>query len=275
MRDWIRTRFAQTPIGWAACTLPVLVGLAVALVGLSYVLATLLLLLAVAAPVLALFMRFVQRQKSVDARYKAIIDQASDGIVIVDAETQALLYSNAAFLTRLGYTADDVQALTVRDIFIDDSEIAEAAQARLRDVHSQMASNMPLRCKDGSRIDMEVRCNALDVDGRDLHAYVTHDVSLRRKIEQQLIENQNRLDRMAHHDQLTGLPNRHYLAAFLPDAIAAARAASSMLGVVFLDLDRFKHINSSTSMILAAMKPATNCFRKSRPACDPWCANPT
>jgi diguanylate cyclase (GGDEF)-like protein/PAS domain S-box-containing protein len=193
----------------------------------------------------ARFTRVGQRRKSVDACYKAIIDQASDGIVIIDAETQAVVYSNPAFLSRLGYTADDVPALTMRDIFVDDPEMAAAAQALLRDAHSQMASNMPLRCKDGSRIDMEVRCNALDVEGRDLHAYVTHDVSLRRKVEQQLIENQNRLDRMAHHDQLTGLPNRHYLAAFLPDAIAAAQAASTMLGVVFLDLDRFKHINDT------------------------------
>jgi diguanylate cyclase (GGDEF)-like protein len=90
-----------------------------------------------------------------------------------------------------------------------------------------------------------VRCNALDVDGRDVLAYVTHDVSLRRKAEQQLIENQQRLDRMAHHDQLTGLPNRHYLTAFLPQAIDEARAENTMLGVVFLDLDRFKHINDT------------------------------
>jgi diguanylate cyclase (GGDEF)-like protein len=50
---------------------------------------------------------------------------------------------------------------------------------------------------------------------------------------------------MAHHDQLTGLPNRHYLTAFLPQAIEEAKAANTMLGVVFLDLDRFKHINDT------------------------------
>src|SRR6202034_2970850 len=83
------------------------------------------------------------------------------------------------------------------------------------------------------------------VDGRDVLAYVTHDVSLRRKAEQQLIDNQQRLDKMAHHDQLTGLPNRHYLTAFLPQAIEEAKAANTMLGVVFLDLDRFKHINDT------------------------------
>jgi diguanylate cyclase (GGDEF)-like protein len=108
-----------------------------------------------------------------------------------------------------------------------------------------MALNMQQRCKSGALVDVEVRCNTLHVDGRDVLAYVTHDVSVRRKAEQQLIENQQRLDRMAHHDQLTGLPNRHYLATFLPQAIAEAKESATMIGVVFLDLDRFKHINDT------------------------------
>jgi diguanylate cyclase (GGDEF)-like protein/PAS domain S-box-containing protein len=192
-----------------------------------------------------MFKRHVRRQESVDARYKAIIDQANDGIVIVDALTQQVLYTNPAFLERLGYTDLEAQALTLRDIFADGNASPESVLARLRESSSQMALSMQHRCKNGSLIDVEVRCNALDVDGRNVRAYVTHDVSLRRKAEQQLIENQNRLDRMAHHDQLTGLPNRHYLSAFLPEAIAAATAANTMLGVVFIDLDRFKHINDT------------------------------
>ena len=201
----------------------------------------------IAAAVIAwiAFKSHVQRQESADSRYKAIIDQANDGVVIVDAQTQAVLYTNPAFLERLGYTGAETQALTLRDIFADGDAMPESVLTRLRGANSQMALNMQHRCKNGYLIDIEVRCNALDVDGRDVLAYVTHDVSLRRKAEQQLIENQHRLDRMAHHDQLTGLPNRHYLAAFLPNAIAEAQAAASMLGVVFLDLDRFKHINDT------------------------------
>lgn len=177
--------------------------------------------------------------------YKAIIDQANDGIVIVHAESQSVLYANPAFSSRLGYTGAEVRALSLRDIFADGAATPDNVLTRLRGANSQMALNMQLRCKNGSFIDIEVRCSALDADGSEVLAYVTHDVSLRRKAEQQLIENQHRLDRMAHHDQLTGLPNRHYLSAFLPDAIAAARAASTILGVVFLDLDRFKHINDT------------------------------
>jgi diguanylate cyclase (GGDEF)-like protein/PAS domain S-box-containing protein len=211
----------------------------------SSIIAGLCVLAAIIFAALMASTRRADRPKSPDARFKAIIDQANDGIVIVDAATQELLYTNAAFLGRLGYTKDEAQTLTLRDILADGPATAESILARLRASNSQMAMNMQQRCKNGSLIDTEVRCNAVDTDGGDVLALVTHDVSLRRKAEQQLIENQHRLDRMAHHDQLTGLPNRHYLTAFLPEAIAEALASGTMLGVVFLDLDRFKHINDT------------------------------
>ena len=214
----------------------------------AYALAALLVLLVVVAVVTVVIVgmrRYFRHQRSVDARYKALIDQANDGIVIVDASKHQVLYSNPAFLSRLGYTNEEAQLLTLSDIFADGNSTPESVLARLIDADSQMAINMQQRCKNGSFFDTEVRCNALDVDGRDVLAYVTHDVSLRRKAEQQLIENQQRLDKMAHHDQLTGLPNRHHLTAFLPRAIEEARVAHTMLGVVFLDLDRFKHINDT------------------------------
>jgi len=207
--------------------------------------AALLALLAIVALAIVAVRRYFRHQRSVDARYKALIDQANDGIVIVDANTHHVLYTNPAFLNRLGYTNEEAQLLSLPEIFTDGTASPDSVLARLIGADSHMAITMQQRCKNGSFFDTEVRCNALDVDGRDVLAYVTHDVSLRRKAEQQLIENQQRLDKMAHHDQLTGLPNRHYLTAFLPQAIEEARLAHTMLGVVFLDLDRFKHINDT------------------------------
>jgi diguanylate cyclase (GGDEF)-like protein/PAS domain S-box-containing protein len=189
--------------------------------------------------------RYLRHQKSVDARYKALIDQANDGVIIVDASTFKVQYANPAILALLGYAAEEVNSLVVTDIFADGSASPENLLGRLRDTSSRMAMNLQQRCKNGALIDAEVRCNELDVDGREVLAYVTHDVSLRRKAEQQQQENRLQLHRMAHHDQLTGLPNRHYLTSFLPEAIETARAAGKMLGVVFLDLDRFKHINDT------------------------------
>ncbi|MDP9083962.1 MAG: EAL domain-containing protein [Pseudomonadota bacterium] len=240
---WVFRLARTTPLGLSKFTQPARHSDAVA--GLKYLVSAFSAAIAVIVGALLACKRYIRRQQAVDARYKAIIDQANDGIVIVDAQSHQVLYSNAAFLNRLGYTAAEASALTLLDIFSDGTAAAESVSARLRDANSQMAINIQQRCKNGSFIDIEVRCNALDVDGRGVLAYVTQDVSLRRKAEQQLIENQHRLDRMAHHDQLTGLPNRHYLSSFLPEAIAEAQATSTMLGVVFLDLDRFKHINDT------------------------------
>ncbi|MHB8816342.1 MAG: putative bifunctional diguanylate cyclase/phosphodiesterase, partial [Steroidobacteraceae bacterium] len=188
---------------------------------------------------------YLRHRRSVDSRYKAIIDQTNDGIVIVDAESLKVQYCNPAFLARIGYSESESGDLTLTDIFADAGSSPDTMLERLKDADPKRSLDLQLRCKGGTLVDIEVRCNPLEADGREGLAYVTHDVSVRRKAEQQLIDNQQRLDRMAHHDQLTGLPNRHHLATFLPEAIADAQAANTMLGVVFLDLDRFKHINDT------------------------------
>ena len=54
-----------------------------------------------------------------------------------------------------------------------------------------------------------------------------------------------RLDRMAYFDSLTGLPNRAQVHDRLREAMARADRAQTLLGVMFLDLDRFKEINDS------------------------------
>jgi diguanylate cyclase (GGDEF)-like protein len=53
------------------------------------------------------------------------------------------------------------------------------------------------------------------------------------------------LSHMANTDPLTGLPNRHWLMAFLPPAIETASACNAGLALLFVDLDDFRHINDS------------------------------
>ncbi len=56
---------------------------------------------------------------------------------------------------------------------------------------------------------------------------------------------QARIEYLAHHDPLTGLPNRSLLRERLEHEISRARRNEKQLGVLFLDLDRFKTINDS------------------------------
>lgn len=62
-----------------------------------------------------------------------------------------------------------------------------------------------------------------------------------KKIEAQAIA----LQKLAHHDSLTGLPNRGYFIEALQQAIRQASRDKKEIAVLFLDLDRFKEINDS------------------------------
>lgn len=61
----------------------------------------------------------------------------------------------------------------------------------------------------------------------------------------ELIQNRDRMDHLAHHDSLTGLPNRLLFNDRLKQAIQRAERARRPLALVFIDLDRFKNINDT------------------------------
>jgi diguanylate cyclase (GGDEF)-like protein len=69
-------------------------------------------------------------------------------------------------------------------------------------------------------------------------AATLRDISQLRQHEQQLL-------RMTRQDMLTGLPNRQWLTDALPAALQRAGAAGGMLALLFIDLDKFKHVNDS------------------------------
>jgi diguanylate cyclase (GGDEF)-like protein/PAS domain S-box-containing protein len=76
---------------------------------------------------------------------------------------------------------------------------------------------------------------------KDILTFVSHQIAaaLERK------RADARIEHMAYHDLLTGLPNRRLLLDRLEMALAQARRDSSQIAVLFLDLDRFKVINDS------------------------------
>ena len=65
------------------------------------------------------------------------------------------------------------------------------------------------------------------------------------KLAEQVQMAKDQLDHLAHHDALTDLPNRMLLQDRLNQAIELARRQGRQLAVMFMDLDRFKHINDS------------------------------
>jgi diguanylate cyclase (GGDEF)-like protein len=65
------------------------------------------------------------------------------------------------------------------------------------------------------------------------------------KMQLQVRSRQDRLDHLAHHDVLTQLPNRVLFNRRLEQAIQQAASSGRLIGLMFLDLDRFKQINDT------------------------------
>jgi diguanylate cyclase (GGDEF)-like protein/PAS domain S-box-containing protein len=165
-----------------------------------------------------------------------------DGILVVD-ESDHIVLANKQFGLHFGIpnevlsTRDDV---IVRNYAADQMENSEAFVARVKylNSHRDEKSRDELRLKNGNTFD---RYSAPLVDSKSQYRgriWYFRDITARKVAEEQV-------QFLAFYDALTGLPNRRLLQDRLNQALASARRQKNKLGLLFLDLDRFKDINDS------------------------------
>ncbi len=96
------------------------------------------------------------------------------------------------------------------------------------------------RCRDGSYRWLEIVARPVrDAQGRTIGTFGTLDDVTERRSEDLAIRE------MAFHDLLTGLPNRRLFLDRLQQALAASRRDRYHGALLFMDLDRFKHLNDT------------------------------
>ena len=182
---------------------------------------------------------------STDATRQAVFDQWPTTALVIDPATLRIVAANPAALRSTGYSLEEMRRLSFAELFSAEGTDERVLLARLQEATARAPIELRQRCKDASVRNVEATSHRLMLDARPVLAITVNDVTVRRVVETQMLQRHQHLDHLAHHDQLTGLPNRLYLAANLPDAIAEAKEKGSLLAVLFLDLDRFKHVNDS------------------------------
>ena len=166
------------------------------------------------------------------------LDNATDLVQSVGADGR-FVYVNRAWLRTLGYTPEEVRGLTIFDIIHPES------LAHCRDLFQRVIAGESIKnfetvfvAKDGRCVPVEGNADSRSHEGRVLTRAIFRDVTERKLAEE-------RLNRLAHYDSLTGLPNRLLFADRLTHELAQARRAKQMVGLLFLDLDGFKPVNDS------------------------------
>jgi len=182
--------------------------------------------------------RAQQALRDSEARYRLIVETAEEGIFIIDPDGDTV-FANAMMAGMLGYSVDEMRGRSIFD-FMDEEmrSLARHSLQRRQDVREQ--HDVRFKRKDGGELWTIIAANPIfEGDGRYLGtlAMVT-DITERKRAEDHLLY-------LAHHDSLTGLPNRTLFNDRLQQSLIDAGRRERVVAVLFMDLDRFKTINDT------------------------------
>lgn len=181
-----------------------------------------------------------RRAQAEALKLSSALTHAADAVMVTNREGR-IEYVNPAFEAITGFTREEVFGKTP-DILRSDEQDAEVFNAMWRAIQKGEVYRCELvnRRKDGSTYHEEKTITPL----KDAHGRITHFIATGIDISER-IRTQEKLEYMAHHDAVTGLPNRVLLLDRVAQALARAQRDGRNVAVMFIDLDGFKAINDT------------------------------
>ena len=148
--------------------------------------------------------------------------------------------ANPPLCEMLGYTLAELRGRRAIDFVAHDQR---AHVQGVLDAGQDLSYESAVVRKDGKRIPVELIGRTLVYGDEKLRMSVVRDLRDRHAA-------QARIHHLAHHDALTGLPNRMSFMERLGRQVEQARAANKSLALLFVDLDHFKRVNDSLGHLI-------------------------
>jgi diguanylate cyclase (GGDEF)-like protein/PAS domain S-box-containing protein len=182
-------------------------------------------------------------EKSREQRWRLIgsfLDHTAEAILITDARSR-IVYVNRSFSKVTGYTLKEVSGKTPR--ILRSGRQTAAFYAHLWNcinASGRWQGEIWNRRKNGEIYPEWLSITAVKGSTGKVENYLAifSDITLRKREEHELYD-------LATHDTLTGLPNRFFFSERFRHAMVRAKRASHMVGLLYLDLDRFKPVNDA------------------------------
>lgn len=180
-----------------------------------------------------------------DQRNQSILEAAGEGIFGVDASGK-VVFVNPAALQTLGFEAEEFIGREPHELIrcrLPGSDLSGPMACPVRktlvDGSSSACDAESFTRKDGTLFPVEYQVTPMLQDGRVSGAVAAfHDITRRRRIEEEIRYRAN-------YDTLTGLPNRNLVMERLSQELKMARREGVAVGLLYLDLDRFKNVNDA------------------------------
>lgn len=172
--------------------------------------------------------------------YGTVFTNAREGMTITDLDSR-IIAVNPAFTEITGYTTEEVIGLTPA-ILNSGRQSGEFYQHMWQDLkrYGSWHGEIWNRRKDGKVFPEWLSIVAVRGEAGEVTHYigVFTDISEHKR-------NEAKINHLASHDILTGLPNRVLLEDRISDGMKKSKRRGLTLALLFIDLDRFKNINDT------------------------------
>ena len=134
--------------------------------------------------------------------YRSVVEQAVEGIFLLDVDTMRILEANAALGATLGYSLQELKGMSFYGLSAHDKQSIDRNVERTSRAGSVSLGVRQYRRKDGGLVDEEISISMVPYEGRPVMCVVAHDVTERRRAERALGEireaERNRIARELH-----------------------------------------------------------------------------
>ena len=172
-------------------------------------------------------------------RALTVLSITNDGVIITDAKMR-MVFVNKAWCEQSGYSQEEAigQNPSLVKSDLQGPEFFQAMWASLRE-HGEWQGEIVNRNKNGEASPQFLRVRGVRDKG-----VLTHYVGVIADLSR-LKQSEREREQLAHYDPLTRLPNRLLATSRLNFAIEEAARNETRVGLICIDLDRFKNINDS------------------------------
>ena len=183
-------------------------------------------------------------QRQLSDQLVGLLDVSGDAVLVFDRVGE-LMFANDTARTLIGVTdpgagAGDVAARTFMQAVRDQLPRVLLDAAPPADSSHRWEGEIGFRSPDGIARTLSVVVQVV----RDANGSVHHWATITRDITEER-QSQAELARQATHDALTGLPNRVLFERKTTEALERSRTTHSSVAVLFIDLDKLKHVNDT------------------------------
>lgn len=174
-----------------------------------------------------------------EIRYRRLFEAAQDGILMLNAETGAIIDVNPFMIALLGYSRDEFMEKKLWEVgAFKDIKASKEAFSVLQKKEYIRYKDLPLKAKDGRLIQVEFVSNVYWAGSKKVIQCNIRDITEHKHAQDALREQSVR-------DYLTGLFNRRYMEETLERELIRARRKGLTLGIIMLDVDNFKQCNDT------------------------------